>query len=81
MQNKQILVKLKNKEEGAKFLSYLESVGLKNIYNINYDKLQTKVVLIKDNSFYPTNVTCLAALASCNIKPISIDDFGFFYKI
>lgn len=81
MQNKQILVKLKNKEEGAKFLSYLESVGLKNIYNVNYNTLQPKVILIENNSFYPTNVTCLAALASCNIKPISTDDFGFFYKI
>ncbi len=74
-QRKQVLVKLVNNKEGEEFIEYLESNGLLNVHNITFDKLRIKVLVIDKNEFFSTNVTCLAALASCGIKPISTDEF------
>ena len=75
MQRKQCLVKLTNCIEGDNFINYLEDNGLTNIHNICYDNLRIKVIVVKENEFFSTNITCLAALASCGIKPISVDEF------
>lgn len=75
MQRKQFLVKLPNEIKGNEFIKYLEKHGFENAHNINFDSLRVKVLVIDDKKFFSTNVTCLAALASCNIKPMTIDDF------
>lgn len=81
MKCKQRIVKLINKEEGDFFIKYLENIGLKNVNNLSYDKLQVndklqvKVVVVDSNKFFATNVTCLAAAASCGIRPISVEEF------
>ena len=74
-QRKQVLVKLANHKEGEEFIKYLEGNGLLNVHNISFDKLRIKVLVVDKNEFFSTNVTCLAALASCGIKPISVNDF------
>lgn len=74
-QRKQVLVKLTNSKEGQEFIEYLESNGLTNVHNITFDKLRIKVLVVDKNEFFSVNATCLAALASCGIKPISIKDF------
>ena len=75
MQRKQYLVKLSNKIEGNKFIKYLEDEGFENIHKVTFDKLRVKVLVIDRKTFFPTNATCLAALSSCGIKPISTKDF------
>jgi len=75
MQRKQFLVKLPNEIKGNKFIKYLEKHGFINVHNVTFDSLRVKVLVIDDKKFFSTNVTCLAALASCNIKPMTIEDF------
>ena len=75
MQRKQYLVKLDNATNGNNFISYLEKNGFKNLQNLNYEDLRIKVLVIDQNKFFTTNVTCLSAAAMVGIKPISIDDF------
>ena len=75
MQRKQYFIKLSNKTDGNKFIEYLESKGYENIHKINYEKMKIKVLIVDDKKFFSTNVTCLAAMASCKINPISIDKF------
>ena len=75
MQRKQFLVKLPNELDGNKFIKCLEKKGFLNIHNISFETLRIKVLVIDDKKFFSTNATCLAALSSCGIKPISIDDF------
>jgi len=79
MQRKQVLVKLPNEIEGNQFIEYLESKGFVNVHKIDFNKLRVKVLVIEGYNFFSTNVTCLAALASCKIKPVSIDDFMLKY--
>ena len=74
-QRKQVLVKLANHKEGKEFIEYLECNGLFNVHNITFDKLRIKVLVVDKNEFFSTNITCLAALSSCGIKPISVDKF------
>ncbi len=82
MQNKQILVKFKDKNQGEKFIEFLEQKGFTNVHNTTYDKLRVKVLVIDTSTreFFGTNITCLAGLASCDIKPVSIDDFYSSYE-
>ena len=75
MQRKQFLVKLQDKNDGNQFIEYLEYNGLVNVHNVCFDSLRIKVLVIHDKKFFSTNVTCLAALASCGIKPIGTDEF------
>ena len=75
MQRKQVLVKISNENEGNYFIQHLEKEGFLNVHNITFDKLRTKVLVIDRKKFFQINVTCLAALASCGIKPISVDEF------
>ena len=75
MQRKQFLVKLQNENEGNQFIEYLEYNGLVNVHNVCFDSLRIKVLVIDDEKFFSTNATCLAALASCGIKPIGTDEF------
>lgn len=75
MQRKQYLVKLENATEGKKFIKYLEVNGKRNVYNINYEDLRIKVLVVDEKVFFSTNVTCLSAAAIIGIKPISIDEF------
>ena len=79
MQRRQLLVKLSNKADGENFIEFLENNGLINVHNISYDSLRIKVLVVDDKEFFSTNVTCLAALASCNIKPITIEEFKDHY--
>ena len=80
MQRRQFLVKLANESEGNQFIKFLESEGLENIHKITFDRLRIKVLVVDDTAFFATNVTCLAALAGSNIKPISVDEFMKIYK-
>lgn len=75
MQRKQFLVKLQDENEGNQFIEYLEYNGLVNVHKVSFDSLRIKVLVIDSKKFFSTNVTCLAALASCGIKPISVNDF------
>lgn len=75
MQRKQKLVKLANQKEGTDFINYLEKTGFNNYHKISYDSLHIKVLAIDNKNFYAINVTCLAALANCKIKPISTTEF------
>ncbi len=79
MQRKQFLVKLSNESEGNQFIQFLESEGFENVHKISFDKLRIKVLVVDDKKFFATNVTCLAALAGSNIKPICIDEFMKIY--
>ena len=81
MQRKQYLVKISNKNEGNKFIKYLEDEGFENIHKVTFDKLRVKVLVIDSKTFFSTNTTCLAALASCKIKPLSIKDFLNIYNL
>lgn len=74
-QRKQVLVKLTNSKEGKEFIDYLENNGFINIHNISFDSLRVKVIVVDTDKFWSTNITCLAAVASCGIKPISIEEF------
>lgn len=74
-QSRQFLVKLNDDKEGNEFIDYLEEKGLKNIHKIRYESLRVKVLVVDDKSFGSTNITCLAAAASCGIKAISVEDF------
>lgn len=80
MQRKQYLVKLSNEIEGNQFIKYLENNGFDNVHNIDFERLRIKVLVVDGKSFFSTNVTCLAALAGCQIKPISTNDFMSIYK-
>ena len=75
MQRKQFLVKLQDENEGNQFIEYLEYNGLVNVHKVSFDSLRIKVLVIDDKKFFSSNVTCLAALASCGIKPIGTDEF------
>ena len=75
MQRKQYLVKLNNSIEGNKFIKYLEDNGLKNVHNVSQESLRIKVLVVDENVFFSTNVTCLSAAAIVGIKPISIEEF------
>ena len=81
MQRKQFLVKISNEIEGNKFIKYLEDEGFENIHKVTFDKLRVKVLVIDGKTFFSTNTTCLAALASCKIKPLSIEDFLNIYNL
>ena len=80
MQRKQFLVKLSNESEGNQFIQFLESEGFENIHKITFDRLRIKVLVVDGTAFFATNITCLAALAGSNIKPIGVDDFMKIYK-
>ena len=80
MQRKQFLVKLSNEVKGNKFIKYLESNGFKNVHRISFEDLQINVLAIGEDKFFAINTTCLAGLASCNIKPISIEEFMEIYN-
>ena len=75
MQRKQYLVKLENATEGKKFIKYLENNGKRNVHNINYEDLRIKVLVVDENVFFSTNVTCLSAAAIVGIRPISINEY------
>jgi len=75
MQRKQFIVKLENEKEGNRFIKYLEHNGFNNIHNVSFNRLKIKVLVIDNSIFFPTNATCLAALSSQRIKPISTDEF------
>lgn len=77
MQRKQYLVNISNEIEGNKFIEYLENKGFENIHKVTFDKLRVKVLVISGKTFFSTNTTCLAALAS----PLSIDDFMNIYNL
>lgn len=79
MQRKQFLVKLQNEEEGNRFIKYLEHKGLVNVHKISFNDLRIKVLVVEYKIFFSTNVTCLAALAGCGLKPLSIEDFMKIY--
>lgn len=80
MQRKQYLVKLTNSDEGKQFIDYLENNGFLNVHNITFDTLRIKVLVVDKSEFFSTNVTCLAALAGCGIKPITIDEFKIEFE-
>lgn len=80
MQRKQFLVKLSNESEGNQFIEYLTNKGFSNIHKISFNQLRVKVLVIDDQNFFSTNVTCLAAFASCGIKPISVDEFKILFE-
>ena len=80
MQRKQFLVKLSDEEQGNKFIKFLENEGFENVHNISFEGLKIKVLVVGDEKFFGTNVTCLAALANKNIKPITIEEFIVKYK-
>lgn len=81
MQRKQFIVKLENEKAGNKFIKFLEAHGFCNIHNINFDSLRIKILVIDDTVFFSTNTTCLAALSSLKIKPMSIKDFLDAYRL
>ncbi len=74
-QRKQHLVKLNNAKEGNEFIEYLEQNGFDNIHNLSFENLRIKVIGVTDKKFGAVSVTCLAALASSKIYPISVDEF------
>lgn len=74
-QSKQFLVKLKDEKEGEAFIHYLEQKGFQNKHAVSYENLRVKVLVVEDKSFWATNITCLAAAASCGIKAISVEDY------
>ena len=80
MKRKQFLVKLSDEEQGNKFIEFLENEGFVNVHNISFEGLKVKVLVVDDEKFFGTNVTCLAALANKNIKPITIEEFIVKYK-
>lgn len=80
-QRKQVLVKLADLKEGDEFIKYLESNGFLNIHNITFSNLRIKVLVVDNNKFFSTNITCLAALATCGIKPISVDEFKTKFEL
>ena len=80
MQRKQFLVKLPNGVKGNKFIKYLESNGFNNVHGISFEDLQVNVVAICENKFFGLNITCLAGVASCGLKPIGIEDFMAIYN-
>lgn len=80
-QRSQELVKLSTEKEGEEFISFLEHKGLLNVNHINFDSLIIKVLVVDKNKFYPANVTALAALTNCGIKPITTDEFKEKYEL
>ena len=73
-QRKQFIVKLE-KEKGDSFIEYLEKNGYKNVHKLNYGCLRHKYLIIDEDKFFATNITCLAAAASSGIIPISQQEF------
>ena len=80
-QRKQAIVKLNNKEEGEIFIQQLEKFGLKNVHHITFENLRIKVLVVTHTEFFSINTTCLAALVSSGIKPISVDEYTSFETI
>lgn len=74
-QRTQHLVKLNNAKEGNEFIKYLEQNGFINVQKISFKGLQVKVIVVDNEKFWATNITCLAALASSKIYPISVEEF------
>ena len=81
MQRKQFLVKLKNEDEGNRFIKYLEYNGFVNVHKISFNDLRVKVLVAENKQFFSTNVTCLAALAGYGIKPMSTDEFKSKFEL
>ena len=74
-QRKQYLVKLNGEIEGEDFISLLEENGYSNPSKISYKDMQIKVLVVDEDKFFPTNVTCLSAAATVGIKTITVDEF------
>ena len=80
-QRKHQLVKLNNAKEGNEFIEYLEQNGFINFHNICFDNLRIKVIGVGEQKFGAVSVTCLAALASSKIYPISVEEFKSWFEL
>jgi len=79
-QRKHHVVKLNNAKEGDEFIKYLEQNGFINVHNLSFENLRIKVIGVGDQKFGALSVTCLAALASSKIYPISVEEFKNWFN-
>ena len=79
MKSKQSIVRVSEKEDFEKILSYCLKQGYKNPHGICADSFPVPFgIIVVDEIkkvFFLTNVTCMAILAPSGIRPISVKEF------
>ena len=79
MKNKQYCIRISDRVALIKLLDLCDARGYKNRFGITPDSFPlTPPVVVVDvgkREIGPTNVTCLAAMASCGKSPCAADDF------
>lgn len=73
---RQALVRYSGKEETARLYEWLDGNGYRNIQHLSPDSYIFPVVCVNESGeYFGTNVTCMAAAASCGIRPIDAEEF------
>ena len=79
MKNKQYCIRISNKVALIRLLDLCDARGCKNRFGLTHDRFPlTPPVIVVDvgkREIGPTNVTCLAAMASCGKRTIDADEF------
>ena len=79
MKNRQYFVRVSGRESFEKVLDLCEKNGYCNIHSLTRESYPVipPVIVVDSNrrEFGLTNVTCLAAMASCGKHPLDADDF------
>ena len=79
----QVYVSYHGRKEFLKVTKFLEANGFKNVQNLSYHNYDFPIVCVdfEKTTFFGSNATCMACLASAGKRKISFADFcGYFVK-
>lgn len=69
--NKQYYVSVHGQEQRQQAIAWLEKHGYQNVQNLTTANYSFPVFVIEGNKFFGANTTCMAALATKGVRPIS----------
>ena len=79
----QSYVAIHTRKEWGQLRDFLIKKGFDNIHSLSAFRRPRPPVIVIDlvnHKFASTNTTCLAAVASCGIKPMMLEDFFRLYN-
>ena len=68
-------------ENPQKTIDWLEANGFENFHKLTAETCKLGVVVVEGMCFFATNVTCMAARATCGLpRPITLEQFQEMMK-
>lgn len=74
--SEQILVRYSDGADAQRLYAWLEEHGYRNTQHLTAENYKFPAICVDESGeFFGTNVTCMAAAASCGRKAIGVDEF------